>query len=323
MTMQQILSSNCWPDRAGNRPRWIIIHGTAGFETPQQVAVFFASTASDVSAHYVIGRDGMIIQCVLETAAAWANGGITGTPLDTLFTGVGDGVHRNSWWNPQLNPNLVTISIEHVKPSTDNSDELTVEQTTASFALIDSICTRWNIPRQAATAGGGITGHFSMDPVNKSHCPGPYPWDALWQYLAGSDMLLPISDPFAARYFVQVDVVTWHCTVTGINIHDAILAYWRKTQGAFRLPVSQEIYGVIPGGSFQCFEGGVLVYDPAGKFDNPGQGSVYAMHLDKDTPGLRRLIGAAGLVVQAAPPVKIDGDTLSIFAIAAEAESKA
>jgi hypothetical protein len=169
-------------------PLWITVHGTAGFETAQQVAVFFASTASGVSAHYVIGQDGTVIQCVPEAAAAWANGGVTGTPLDTPFTGVGDGVHRNTWWSPTLNPNLVTVSIEHVKPSTDNSDELTVEQTTASFALIDSICTRWNIPRRVADASGGITGHFSMDPVNRSMCPGPYPWAQLWQYLQGGSM---------------------------------------------------------------------------------------------------------------------------------------
>jgi N-acetyl-anhydromuramyl-L-alanine amidase AmpD len=34
-----------------------------------------------------------------------------------------------------------------------------------------------------ADAIGGITGHSSIDPVSRSHCPGPYPWDELFTYL--------------------------------------------------------------------------------------------------------------------------------------------
>lgn len=176
--MQYIQSPNCWPDRSGYQPSWIILHGTAGFETAEQVAAFFGSTASQVSSHYVVGQDGTIIQCVQESAAAWADGGVTGP------SGVsGDGVHHDDWWDTQPNPNLVTISIEHVKPSTDNSDQLTQAQQAASFALITGICARWGIPKRYADQDGGITGHYSMDPINKSRCPGPYPWTALWTYL--------------------------------------------------------------------------------------------------------------------------------------------
>lgn len=188
--MQFIGSPNCWPTRSGHVPKWIIVHGTAGFETAQEVATYFASTMittdQRVSAHYVVGQDGTIIQCVQESAAAWANGGVTGP------SGVsGDGIHHDSWWDNESNPNLVTISIEHVKPSTDNSDQLTQAQQAASFALITGICARWNIPRRFADASGGITGHYSMDPVNKSRCPGPYPWAALWAYLQQGRIMIP------------------------------------------------------------------------------------------------------------------------------------
>jgi len=184
--MQFIGSPNCWPDRNGYAPKWIIVHGTAGFETAGEVAAFFSSRDSGVSAHYVVGQDGTIIQCVQESAAAWANGGVTGP------SGVsGDGVHHDDWWDSQPNPNYVTISIEHVKPSTDNSDQLTQAQQAASFALITGICARWNIPKRFADASGGITGHYSMDPVNKSRCPGPYPWTTLWTYLQRGATMIP------------------------------------------------------------------------------------------------------------------------------------
>lgn len=185
MTLNVIsMPSPNYTERDGAVPRWIIAHGTAGFTTAQQVGVYFGSTASQVSAHYVVGTDGTVIRCVEESFAAWANGPISGPP------GIGgDGVHHDAWWDnsPQWggipNPNPVTISIEHVKPHTDNSDQLTAAQQAASFALILDMCKRQGIPMRAADRSGGITGHFSMDPVNRSRCPGPYPWDALWAFL--------------------------------------------------------------------------------------------------------------------------------------------
>ncbi|GCE49016.1 N-acetylmuramoyl-L-alanine amidase [Thermosporothrix hazakensis] len=139
----------------------------AGFESAEAVGHFFQT--ADVATHYTIGRDGVIVQSVRECHAAWGNGGVT------------EG--HAPWWNRALNPNYVTISIEHVKPSRDNSDELTEIQKQVSFRLIRSICARHDIPMQLATAAGGITGHFSMDPVHRHFCPGPYPWDELIAFL--------------------------------------------------------------------------------------------------------------------------------------------
>jgi N-acetyl-anhydromuramyl-L-alanine amidase AmpD len=186
LNITQVLSPNHFDGRAGYVPRWIILHGTAGFETAGQVAAYFGSTASQVSSNYIVGLEGEIIRCVAESNAAWANGPVTG------LSGVGgDGVHHDSWWDSQPNPNYVTISIEHVKPSTDNSDVLTSAQQAASFALILDICKRQRIPMRAADSSGGITGHYSMDPVNRSRCPGPYPWSALWAYLKQQGGTMP------------------------------------------------------------------------------------------------------------------------------------
>ena len=171
-----IPSNNYFPNRTdrysiSHRPHWIIIHGTAGFTSAEEVGYYFQR--ADVATHYTIGQDGTIIQSVEEKDAAYGNGGVT------------EG--HDAWWSKDLNPNLVTISIEHVKPSLDNSDELTSAQQEASFLLVQHICERHNIPRRWADEHGGITGHYSMDPVHRHFCPGPYPWDALFAYLKRQD----------------------------------------------------------------------------------------------------------------------------------------
>jgi N-acetyl-anhydromuramyl-L-alanine amidase AmpD len=160
-------SNNFFPHRSGHMPRWIIIHGTAGFTSAQEVGYYFQQ--ADVATHYTIGRDGTIVQHVSEQHAAWANGGVT------------EG--HDVWWSTSLNPNLVTLSIEHVKPSRDNTDEITATQKAASFLLIKHMCERYTIPRRWADPEGGITGHYSMDPIHRSFCPGPYPWKELFAYL--------------------------------------------------------------------------------------------------------------------------------------------
>ncbi|HEV2237964.1 MAG TPA: N-acetylmuramoyl-L-alanine amidase, partial [Ktedonobacterales bacterium] len=91
------------------------------------------------------------------------------------------------------NPNTFTISIEHVNDSA-NSTPLSPAQQAASFALIAHICERYGIPKRAADTAGGVTGHYSIDPVNRARCPGVYPWAALWAALEGKVMWTQQSD---------------------------------------------------------------------------------------------------------------------------------
>src|SRR5579862_2815105 len=162
-------TSHFWAGRSGYTPRWIIVHGTAGGTSAEDVAYYFQSNDPPTSTHYVVGLHGEVVQCVSEADTAWGNGIVT------------DG--HDPWWSPNLNPNFLTFSIEHVKPATDNSSVITSAQKAASFALIKHLCERYNIPMRRADASGGITGHYSIDPVNRGFCPGPYPWDELIAYL--------------------------------------------------------------------------------------------------------------------------------------------
>jgi hypothetical protein len=171
MNILQMLVPDAYvfPGFWGGIPKWLILHKTAGFQTAQDVAAYFQSGSNglEVSSHYVIGQDGTIVQCVRETDGAGANG--------VLEAG------HDPWWTG--NPNLVTYSIEHVDPSSDNSTPLTPAQQSASFQLIYDICTRRKIEMKPADASGGITGHYSIDPITRQRCPGNYPWSELWTFL--------------------------------------------------------------------------------------------------------------------------------------------
>jgi hypothetical protein len=176
--VQKILTSNHFNGRGGYKPRYVINHGTAGGTSAVAIAQYFQSTeGSDepVSSNYVIGTDGQEVMCVEEVNAAYGNG--------ILEAG------HDTWWTPLINPNYPTISIEHCKPSSDNSDPLTDAQKLASFMLIRDICLRNNIPMRPADTVGGITGHFSIAPLSRKSCPGNYPWAELWAYLRSTNTM--------------------------------------------------------------------------------------------------------------------------------------
>lgn len=71
-----------------------------------------------------------------------------------------------------------------MKPSTDNSDIITDIQKQASFTLVRNIILRNPGIRKAwANEEGGITGHYSISPITREHCPGPYPFEELLETL--------------------------------------------------------------------------------------------------------------------------------------------
>lgn len=161
-----------------NDATFLVLHKTAGFHSALECAQYFQSGSDGfgVSAHYIIGQDGAIIQCVPEARGAGAN----------CCANLGHAQFIPQTWNGvQDNGNLHSIAIEHIDPSLDNSTPLTLAQKKASFSLVLHICKRHNIPaRYAVNDGlGGICGHKDIDPVNRSRCPGNYPWTELFQFL--------------------------------------------------------------------------------------------------------------------------------------------
>jgi hypothetical protein len=157
--------------RYGYLPTHLVMHGTAGGSDAEALGAYFQSTIggpNPASSHIIIDQAGKIVQCVSFDVAAWGNGGLL-NPRFPFPTGV--------------NPNFYTISIEHVKSATDNSNELTEAQAQASFRVAQVICMTYGIPMRPGDATGGIISHADLDSVNRARCPGPYPWDRLWAFL--------------------------------------------------------------------------------------------------------------------------------------------
>jgi N-acetyl-anhydromuramyl-L-alanine amidase AmpD len=155
--------------RSGQTLRYVVVHGTAMPGTAEDVARYFQSSPVEAGTHFVIGRDGVVAQCCLIEDAAWGNGG----PQPGA----------DAFWPRAINANLLTVSIEHCKPSPDNRDDLTEAQERASFALIKWLCEKYHVPTLPADASGGIATHASIAPNDRAFCPGPYPWDRLYAFL--------------------------------------------------------------------------------------------------------------------------------------------
>jgi N-acetyl-anhydromuramyl-L-alanine amidase AmpD len=274
-------------DRAGHKITHLVLHGTAGGSSAENIANYFATSTVQASTHFLIGQDGHIVQGIPCSLAAWGNGALV-SPRYPFPTGV--------------NPNFYTISIEHVKASTDNSDQLTDAQKASSFRLVKTICEHYGIDMRHGDEHGGIISHGDLDSVNRARCPGPYPWDDLFAYLGSNQLqeettMLDISQ--ASGYFKQIADDRWQCIVVDQHNkakyqHDiayAILNYYRTCcqvglngLSQYGIPVSDEQR--VPNTKLaviQWFERGGILFDPLGEVDKvPGlPGPCYPTHVEQ------------------------------------------
>jgi N-acetyl-anhydromuramyl-L-alanine amidase AmpD len=298
-----IPNNNFFLDRDGEKPRYVIIHGTAGDTSAVGIANYFESTqntANPVTSTYIIGTAGEIAQAVLEKDGAWANGALT--PGHAPFWDAACGGINPSTGLPNINPNNITISIECCKASSDNSDALTAPQQASLLKLVNDICVRNNIPKKVADANGGITGHFSLDPVNRSNCPGTMNWNALWSYLKA-----PTTPPQEENVTTVIDLVTtagvstyfeaasngaWRCIKNGILVSGNILSYYKRVSQEglnglthLGLPLT-EMFVLKTGKAWaQLFEHGLVIDDIGRLIDRPvgipATQPCYLAHLDK------------------------------------------
>ena len=209
---------------------FVILHSTAGGSSAQGIANYFKGTegtTNPVASNYIVDQIGTVVQTVLEKDGAYAQG-----------------VVNNPNWTG--NPNTYCISIEHVKSTTDNSEPLTPAQQSASFALIKDICQRNGIGMHDADDTTGITGHFSIDPVNRARCPGTFDWNALWAYLAGGTT--PVSQQITANqdaearlcwasFFVEIGKTP---PPTGTGIYQAWVSDWISKGKQYGPPITHE-----------------------------------------------------------------------------------
>ena len=144
-------------------PEIHVIHICEG--TLDGIDSWFASPKSDVSTHYCIGKKGEIHQYVSDEHGAWGNG------ICTNKEWFGNKLH------PGVNPNMYTLSYELEGYSGDIPTE---EQFNALIYIVNLKTEEYEIPRKREY----FSGHFMIDPVNKSRCPGTgFPWTRFYEAL--------------------------------------------------------------------------------------------------------------------------------------------
>lgn len=155
------------PNRDGyhgtRRVEALVLHITQGTDSRG----WLTSTASQVSANYLIERDGTIYQIVPPDHDAWANGKVQSP--DTSNALIARWLTERDANGKPINFNQRTISIEHEGMSSDNlGGSLTPAQITATIALQAWLCATFGI----APDEEHILGHYQIDSVSRPYCPG-------------------------------------------------------------------------------------------------------------------------------------------------------
>lgn len=141
----------------------IVIHVTEG--DADAVVSWFNNPNADVSAHYMVRKDGVIVQFVDEADTAWHAGRVHGCTASLVLERM------------PSNPNGYSIGIEH---EGDGKHELTAEQRAASIELIGDIARRHSI----AIDRTHIVGHHEI--YDLKTCPGAIDVGALVKDVAAA-----------------------------------------------------------------------------------------------------------------------------------------
>lgn len=153
MKIGQQPSPNFSDRRDGKTPRYIILHYTDTDDVEESLSLLL-SPEKEVSAHYLIGEEGGILQLVDEEKRAWHAG--------------------KSYWRGETDMNSASIGIEiQNQGHSAGLKPFPSIQIAAVIELCQTIMQRWNIPPQ------NILAHSDIAPGRKID-PGPlFPWQEL------------------------------------------------------------------------------------------------------------------------------------------------
>ncbi|MEO8143579.1 MAG: N-acetylmuramoyl-L-alanine amidase [Betaproteobacteria bacterium] len=153
------------PNFDERRPAFVVIHHTSS-DTSARAVRILTDPSSKVSAHYVIEREGGLVQLVDERARAWHAG--------------------DSWWSGSADLNSSSVGIELV----NNGEEPFAEpQIAALLSLLSSLREKYGIP------AANYLGHGDIAPGRKVDPSRYFPW----QRLAASGFGLWCEAPAAAE----------------------------------------------------------------------------------------------------------------------------
>lgn len=176
------------------KPNFIILHHTAQDSTAQTIKTFTIKTTG-TSAHYVIGRDGKVIQMVNDY-------------LRANHAGVAK-------WGNETDLNSCSLGIE----IDNNGDEPYADvQIKSLLSLLAVLTKKYNIP------GANVIGHSDIAPKRKID-PNKFPWKKLSEQGFGLwyDVVLQIPPPefdsVAALRIVGYDVSNLPAAITAFKRH--------------------------------------------------------------------------------------------------------
>lgn len=168
-------------------PDMVVCHIAEG--TYGGTLAWFANKSSQVSSHFLVGKNGEVAQCVDLKMAAWCNGTTVGTSTTDSR------LHVHSTLDivrsRKTNANNYTISIEFEGRWSESKGALTAPQLQSAISLIRHISASIKsiygveipVDRQH------IVGHCEINPITKPNCPGSYfPFQAL---IEGASKNLP------------------------------------------------------------------------------------------------------------------------------------
>lgn len=141
------------PNFDTRKPRLIVIHQTEMENAEDALRVLQSQNRQGrVSAHYLIANNGKLYQLVDDNERAW-------------HAGAGS-------WQGITDINSVSIGIEL---DNNGSEPFEERQILSLIRLLDDLCTRFNIPRDA------IIGHADLAPTRKQDPSRHFPWQRLAQ----------------------------------------------------------------------------------------------------------------------------------------------
>ncbi|MDR0702373.1 MAG: N-acetylmuramoyl-L-alanine amidase [Azoarcus sp.] len=137
------------PSFGVRKANYVILHHTSSSTLARALAAL-TSPVSDVSSHYLIGRDGHLLQLVDENQRAWHAG--------------------ESYWGGLTDMNSASIGIELVNTG---KEAFPPAQIDALLALLSDLRARYNIPR------ANFIGHADVAPGRKTDPSDFFPWRQL------------------------------------------------------------------------------------------------------------------------------------------------
>lgn len=191
MRVEQVIS----PNFDQRRPNLVIIHHTSN-DTIDRALRTLTTPERKVSAHYLIGRDGRIVQLVDENDRAWHAG--------------------KSWWGGFTDINSASLGIEL---DNNGNEPFPEAQINALLALLTDIRQRYAIPI------ANFIGHADVAPTRKDDPSVFFPW----QRLAGNgfglwcdaalDPAPPGFDLALALAALGYDPTTFEASLSAFRLH--------------------------------------------------------------------------------------------------------